>query len=190
LEGWGRDLWYGDTDLPWVAPSPNMPDLETATVYPGLCFVEGTNVSEGRGTDYPFRWIGAPWIEGKSLADSLNRKQLPGVLFKPVQFRPKDIPGKAVSPKYEDQLCQGIEVVVTERDKFEAVRTGVHLLHSIYIMYPEKFEWRENHIDRLYGSNRLRAHFETGLPLKDLFRKWEQDQMTYAGLMHFYLLYY
>lgn len=190
MEGWGRDLWYDETDLPWVAPSPNMPDLETATVYPGLCFIEGTNVSEGRGTDYPFRWIGAPWIQGIMLADSLNRKDLPGVLFKPVEFRPEEIPGKAVNPKYENQLCQGVEVLVTDRDNFQAVRTGVYILHSLFTMYPEKFEWRENHIDRLYGSEQLRKFFRTGQSLKALFREWEREQMTYAGLMYFYLLPY
>lgn len=190
MEGWDRIMWFDDTGLPWVPPSPNMPDLETATVYPGMCFIEGTNVSEGRGTNRPFLQIGAPWIDGGELALTLNARQLPGVDFQPVEFRPVDIPGRAVSPKYEDELCKGIAIQVTYREYFESVRTGIHVLHVLKLMYPEKFRWRDNAIDRLYGSDNLREFFQTGAPVDSLFTIWEDDQLTYSGLLHYYMIYY
>jgi uncharacterized protein YbbC (DUF1343 family) len=190
MEGWDRIMWFDDTGLPWVAPSPNMPDLETATVYPGMCFIEGTNVSEGRGTDRPFLQIGAPWIDGGELALTLNARQLSGVEFQPVEFRPVDMPGRAVNPKYEDELCQGITLRVTDRESFESVRTGIHVLHVLNVLYPDKFQWRKSAIDRLYGSDNLREFFQTNAPVDSLFTIWEDDQLTYSGLLHYYMIYY
>ncbi len=190
MTGWDRIMWFDDTGLPWVAPSPNMPDLETATVYPGLCFIEGTNVSEGRGTDRPFLQIGAPWINGGELAATLNARQLPGVEFNPVKFQPVDLPGRAMNPKYENELCYGVTIEVTEREYFDAVRSGIHVLHVLHVLYPDHFQWRESAIDRLYGSSELREFFTTDEPLDVLFSSWEDDQLTFSGLLHYYMIYY
>ena len=105
LHGWEENLWFDETYLKWVNPSPNIPDLETALVYPGMCLIEGTNVSEGRGTPHPFKWIGAPWINGRNLSQELNKLGLPGVVFVPVSFTPVSLPGKSTRPKHEGQKC-------------------------------------------------------------------------------------
>ena len=165
-EGWKPSIWYDETDLPWVKPSPNMPNLETAIIYPGMCLIEGTNISEGRGTPNPFKWIGAPWIDGRKLAQALNKFNLPGVVFVPITFTPVSIPGKAVNPKFENQKCSGVEVRVLDRNEYRSVDTGVLALFTLYNMAPEKFEFREKHLNRLWGSNKLYAAMKNGtIPL-------------------------
>lgn len=161
IQGWTRDRWFDETDLPWIKPSPNIPDLETALIYPGLCLLEGTNVSEGRGTYQPFKRIGAPWIDSHQLAQFLNKQQLPGVVFKPVEFTPVSIPGMSGKPKFQDMLCNGIEIVVTDRINFNSVATGVHLLTAIHTLYPDDFEVRTKSVNRLWGSIYLDRYFST-----------------------------
>jgi len=155
MQNWDRSRWLDETDSPWTAPSPNMPDLETAALYPGLCLFEGTNVSEGRGTDHPFKWIGAPWINGKLWAQKLMNRELPGLTFSPLSFTPVDMPGKAMNPKYESQVCQGVELWVTDRNSFQAVNTAVVMLETLRELYPSKFEVRANWLDKLWGSDEL-----------------------------------
>ena len=140
MEGWQPNAWYDQTDLPWVPPSPNIPDLKTAIVYPGMCLFESTNVSEGRGTPNPFKWIGAPWIDGKQLSQTLNNFKLPGVVFVPKIFTPTRIPGKSENPKFKGQKCDGIEVWITDRDKYKSIDVGVLTLFTIYNMYPGKIK--------------------------------------------------
>ena len=154
-EGWDHHLWFDETDLPWVSPSPNIPDLETAIIYPGMCLIEGTNISEGRGTPNPFKWIGAPWIDGRNLSQTLNKFNLPGVVFVPISFTPVSIPGKAVNPKFENQKCNGVEVRIIDRNGYRSVDTGVMTLFALFNMAPEKFEFREKHLNQLWGSNEL-----------------------------------
>ncbi len=166
LEGWDNHLWFDETDLTWTSPSPNMPNLETAIIYPGMCLIEGTNISEGRGTPNPFKWIGAPWIDGRKLAQALNKFNLPGVVFVPITFTPVSIPGKAVNPKFENQKCSGVEVRVLDRNEYRSVDTGVLALFTLYNMAPEKFEFREKHLNRLWGSNKLHTAMKNGtIPL-------------------------
>ena len=105
IQGWSRTLWFDETNLTWVKPSPNIPDLETAIVYPGICLVEGTNISEGRGTPHPFKQIGAPWIDEEKLSQTLNGLNLPGVIFTPVTFTPMEISNMAIKPKYMEKKC-------------------------------------------------------------------------------------
>lgn len=155
MEGWHEKLWFDETDLVWVNPSPNIPDLETAIIYPGMCLIEGTNISEGRGTPHPFKWIGAPWIDGWDLSQALNKFDLPGVEFVPKSFIPDKIPGKAENPKFENQKCGGLEIWVTDRDSFKSVDTGILTLFSLYAMYPDKIELREKHLNMLWGNNIL-----------------------------------
>ena len=132
MEGWQPNAWYDQTDLPWIPPSPNIPDLKTAIIYPGMCLFEGTNISEGRGTPNPFKWIGSPWIDGKKLSQTLNNFKLPGVVFVPKSFTPIRIPGKSENPKFKDQKCNGIEVWITDRDKYRSIDVGVLTLYTIY----------------------------------------------------------
>ena len=155
LTGWSRDMWYDETGLPWVPPSPNIPNLETAIVYPGTVLIEATNVSEGRGTDHPFRWIGAPWIDSNELSDAMNIIGLPGVTFSPIEFIPHSIPGAAPNPKNNTQTCNGVEIILTNRDIFSPVIVGIQLLQTISLLYPQKLEIKEAGLNRLFGSDRL-----------------------------------
>ena len=155
MEGWNTSLWYDETTLPWVQPSPNIPDLETALIYPGMCLLEGTNISEGRGTDHPFKWFGSPWIDSKKLSQELNNLKLPGVVFVPKSFTPKSISGVAEKPKYENQLCHGIEIRIIDRNKYYSIKTGVSVLKKINEIYPNSLIIKETRLNKLWGSNTL-----------------------------------
>ena len=155
LTGWSRNMWYDQTGLPWVPPSPNIPNLETAIIYPGTVLIEATNVSEGRGTDHPFRWIGAPWIDSNELSDAMNIIGLSGVTFSPIEFAPNSIPGAAPNPKNNTQTCNGVEIILTNRNIFSPVIVGIQLLQTISLLYPQKLEIKEAGLNRLFGSNRL-----------------------------------
>ena len=155
MTGWSKNLWFDETNLIWVNPSPNIPDLETAIIYPGMCLIEGTNISEGRGTSHPFKWIGAPWIEGQKLSQALNKFDLPGVVFVPKSFTPVNIPGKAENTKFENQTCSGVEIWLTDRNTFKSIDTGLLTLFTIYAMYPEQTEFREKHLNMLWGNDKL-----------------------------------
>ena len=170
MEGWQPNAWFDQTDLPWVAPSPNIPDLKTAIIYPGMCLFEGTNVSEGRGTPNPFKWIGAPWIDGKKLSQTLNNFKLPGVVFVPKNFIPVEIPGKSENPKFKNQKCHGIEVWVTDRDQYKSIDVGVLTLFSIYNMYPNDIKIRESGLNRLWGSSELYKKLIRGVTVDDILK--------------------
>ncbi len=170
-EGWTQDLWYDETDLLWVNPSPNIPNLETAIIYPGMCLIEGTNISEGRGTPHPFKWIGAPWINGVILSQELNKLNLPGVVFVPNNFTPKSLLGKAISPKYENKKCNGIKIRLTDRDNFKSVESGVQVLFAIYNLYPNYIVFKEKHLNRLWGNDDLLASIKSGERAEDFLKK-------------------
>ena len=155
MEGWNTSLWYDETTLPWIKPSPNIPNLETALIYPGMCLLEGTNMSEGRGTNHPFQWFGAPWIDSRVLSQKLNNLKLSGVVFVPKSFIPISIPGVADKPKYENQLCYGIEIRVVDRNKFNSVKSGVNILKTINEMYPDSLIIKEKRLNKLWGSDTL-----------------------------------
>jgi uncharacterized protein YbbC (DUF1343 family) len=179
MEGWYASLWYDETNLPWVKPSPNIPDVGTALIYPGMCLLEGTNVSEGRGTDHPFKWFGAPWINGKILSQELNKLHLPGVVFVPQSFTPISISGVADKPKYENQLCDGIEIRVITRNEYQSLNVGVTVLKKLQELYPENIVFKENRLNRLWGSDTL---------LKELQKKQKQIYFYAAGGLTVFLL--
>ena len=179
MEGWYASLWYDETNLPWVKPSPNIPDVGTALIYPGMCLLEGTNVSEGRGTEHPFKWFGAPWIDGKILSQELNKLHLPGVVFVPKSFTPISIPGVADKPKYENQLCDGIEIRVITRNKYRSLNVGVSVLKKLQELYPENIVFKENRLNRLWGSDTL---------LKELQKKQKQINFYAASGLTILLL--
>ena len=168
MEGWQPNAWFDQTDLIWIPPSPNIPDLETAIIYPGMCLIEGTNISEGRGTPNPFKWIGAPWIDGKKLSQTMNNFRLPGVVFVPKSFTPVRIPGKSEKPKYKNQKCSGIEIWITNREQYKSVDTGVLTLFTIFNMYPDKIKIRKNGLNRLWGSNTLYEKLNRGTTTDEL----------------------
>jgi|UPI0003A4277D uncharacterized protein YbbC (DUF1343 family) len=185
MEGWQRSLWYDETNLPWVAPSPNMKTVETAIVYPGFCLIEGTNLSEGRGTESPFLQFGAPWIMAQSYAQALQNLQLPGVSFEPVQFIPKAIPGVASNPKYTGELCQGVRLVVTDRNQFKPIEAIIKVLLVTRQLYPSQFQFREASFTRLYGSDQWQAQFDA-----ELINSWEQSLLEFQKLSERYYLYH
>ncbi|RZP31032.1 DUF1343 domain-containing protein [bacterium] len=169
MEGWNTSLWYDETTLPWIKPSPNIPNLETALIYPGMCLLEGTNISEGRGTNNPFQWFGAPWIDSRVLSQKLNNLKLSGVVFVPKSFIPISIPGVADKPKYENQLCYGIEIRVVDRNKFNSVKSGVNILKTINEMYPDSLIIKEKRLNKLWGSDTLLTELKEKKVSKNFF---------------------
>jgi uncharacterized protein YbbC (DUF1343 family) len=162
MTGWDRAMWFDQTGLPWAPPSPNMPTLDTATVYPGGCLIEGTNLSEGRGTTRPFEIVGAPWLDGRALAAALNKQGLPGVHFRPIQFVP-------TFHKHAGQACEGVFVHVTNRDAFHAFDVYVRLIAVARRLAPTSFAWRTEPyefvrdrlaFDLLCGTDRIRRAIE------------------------------
>ncbi|HIG16694.1 MAG TPA: DUF1343 domain-containing protein [Candidatus Handelsmanbacteria bacterium] len=185
--GWHRNMSWQDTGLPWVAPSPNMPTQDTASVYPGMCFFEGTNISEGRGTTRPFEQVGAPYIDGFALADELNGLRLPGALFRPVFFRP-------AFAKYEGQSCAGVQLHVTDHARLQPVRVGFEAIAAVRRAWPDQFAWRTNHegihnFDKLAGSDGVRLAIDAGTSIENLLRDWAKERIGFEELRQKYLHY-
>ena len=148
-----RNYWFDDINSLWTNPSPNIPNLETAILYPGMCLLEATNVNEGRGTTKPFKRFGAPWINNQKLAVELNNLNLPGVVFKPITYIPIDIKGMANNPKYKNQVCNGVEMMITNRNNFNSVNTGIAVISLISKFHSDKFEINAPSMNRLWGKN-------------------------------------
>lgn len=192
MQGWTRGQWWDQTGLPWVLPSPNIPTLESAIVYPGTVLFEGTNVSEGRGTTRPFEMCGAPWVTSpERFATDLNARGLPGVTFRPHAFEP-------VFHKHAGTLCGGCQLHVTDRETFRAVETGVALVEAFRAAAPDRFAWREPPyeyeytippIDILYGSAALREGLDAGATSADLAQAWAADVAAFMSLRQRFLLY-
>lgn len=181
MEGWKRDKWFDDTGLQWIMPSPNMPTLDTATVYSGTCLFEGTNLSEGRGTTKPFEIIGAPWIDSHNLADSLNNLFLHGVKFRPVYFIP-------TFSKHRDQSCGGVQVHVIDRDKFAPVKTALNMIEIIKRLYPNEFQFIK-HFDLLMGTDKIRNDLSRGHSVDDVIQSWKDEMLDFANVRSKYILY-
>ncbi|MCW4049844.1 MAG: DUF1343 domain-containing protein [Candidatus Bathyarchaeota archaeon] len=188
MEGWRRGMWYDETSLPWIQPSPNLPSLDTATVYPGTCFFEGVNVSEGRGTTRPFEYIGAPWIDGRSWAETLNNTGLPGVCFRSSHFTP-------TFWKFKDERCGGVQVHVVDRKCFRPMETGLHLLTTLIQLYPDTFSFNESsydkrrHFDLLAGTDTLRADLMAGVSVEEIMASWMPELEEYREKRKEHLLY-
>jgi uncharacterized protein YbbC (DUF1343 family) len=191
MEGWRREMYADAADLPWVMPSPNMPTLETAVVYPGTVLFEGTMLSEGRGTTRPFELVGAPWIEAERFAREMNALQLPGAFFRPAVFEP-------TFQKHAKQSCGGCQIHVTDRAAFKPVLTGAALIQMFRTQDPQKFAWRQppyeyEHeklpIDILAGSDELRQQIESGVAPQRIAERWRADEEEFRRLRAPYLLY-
>ena len=191
LEGWHREMYWDDTRLPWVMPSPNMPTLDTAVVYPGGVLFEGTQLSEGRGTTRPFELLGAPWIDAEPFAARLNALKIPGAHFRPVVFEP-------TFHKHARLACGGVQIHVTDRRTFRPVLAGVAVMGEFHRSAPDRFAWRQPPyeyvhdrmpIDILAGSDRLRQAIEADVPARDIAEEWEAGTEEFAALRKAYLLY-
>lgn len=188
MEGWKREMWYDETRLNWVGPSPNMQSLQTAVVYPGNCLFEGTNLSEGRGTEKPFEYVGAPFVNGKQWADELNILRHPGVTYEPVVFTPREIQNVVTSPKHKDVRCQGVFVRVWDRTRFEPVKSAVYMLSIAKRLFPS-FQWRNSSIDRLAGTSKLRRSIDAGMSPEAIVESWKEERAAFGELRLKYLVY-
>jgi uncharacterized protein YbbC (DUF1343 family) len=191
LQSWKRKLWFDQTGLPWVMPSPNMPTLDTAAVYPGMCLFEGTNISEGRGTTRPFEIFGAPFIHSETIVNMLREFKLPGVAFRPLSYQP-------TFQKFSGILCNGAQIHVTDREKFRPFKTGVAILKAIHNTYPRDFRWKEPPyeyedvnlpIDILAGTDRLRKEIEAWKELDEMESWWREEAKAFDKIRKKYLIY-
>jgi uncharacterized protein YbbC (DUF1343 family) len=191
LDGWRRTMYQDETGLPWVMPSPNIPTLESAVVYPGAVLFEGTQVSEGRGTTRPFELTGAPWIDDERLAGAMNARGLTGAHFRAVVFEP-------TFHKHAKQACGGCQLHVLDRRTFRPVRAAVELIAEYRRQDPDKFRWRDppyeyehdrSPIDLLYGSDRLRSTIDGGGDIAALIASWAPEEEAFRRMREQYLLY-
>jgi uncharacterized protein YbbC (DUF1343 family) len=192
MPSWSREKYFDETGLAWVLPSPNIPTFATTVVYPGAVLFEGTNISEGRGSNKPFELIGAPWVEdADAFAAGLNAVGLAGVHFRPHYFEP-------VYQKHANTTCGGVEIHVTDRQAFAPVEAGVVLIDAFYRASPTDCAWRpppyeyeyvKPPIDMLYGSTRLRDAVEAGESVRDLARQWPDEIKPFLELRRKFLLY-
>jgi uncharacterized protein YbbC (DUF1343 family) len=191
MRGWRRSDHFDDTGLPWVLPSPNMPTVDTALVYPGQCLLEGSNVSEGRGTTKPFEIFGAPFVDGYRLAEALASYTQPGVEFRPLSFRP-------TFHKFAGQVCGGVQVHVTDRRAFRPYLTGVAVLCALRRIAGQAFAWRTERyefvsdrpaIDLLTGGDAVRHGIDQGHGPHDLRATWEVAENDFRERRRAYLIY-
>ena len=184
--GWTRSMWYDQTGIPWVPSSPSMPTLDTAILYPGTCLIEGTNLSEGRGTTKPFEWIGAPWIDADKWSETLNHLELPGVRFRPVHFVPS-------LSKYVDELCHGVSVHILDRRLAMPLEVVVYLLATVVEAYPNHFEFLETDgtpfIDLLTGTDSLRLALMDRHPPSEILQGWRGELAEFARRRRPFLIY-
>ncbi len=190
--GWRRRDWWDATGLPWVPPSPNMPTLETAAFYPGLCLVEATTLSEGRGTTRPFHLVGAPWLDAPAVVKAFRARHLPGVGARVARFRP-------AFGKHAGEVCAGLELHALDREALQPVALGLHLLHVVRDVHPESFGWRPDPyefvadrpaLDLLTGSPEARELIEAGAPLAPLLESWKAEVATFEATLEGILLYH
>ena len=191
MREWRRRLWYDQLCLPWVMPSPNMPTLDTATVYPGMCLIEGTNLSEGRGTTRPFEIFGAPWLDQQRMGRLLREARLPGIVFREVQFKP-------TFNKYAGQVCRGFQIHVSDRERFKPYLTGIAILRATLALHRAHFAWRpppyefetqKLPIDILLGSTRVRQMIEAESSLREMQASWQRELAAFKRRRNEFLLY-
>jgi uncharacterized protein YbbC (DUF1343 family) len=182
MRGWTRNAFFDSTGLPWVLPSPNMPTVDTALVYPGSCLLEGTNISEGRGTTRPFEILGAPFVDGFRLAERLAEERLPGVVFRALSFRP-------TFHKFSGMVCGGVQIHVVDRTAFRPYLTGVAVLRALHSIAGKAFRWRTEKyefvsdrpaIDLLTGGDAVRKGIEAGASLDELRASWQDDEDAFV----------
>lgn len=206
LENWNRSQQWPELGLEWSSPSPNIPNFDTALVYPGACFFEGISASEGRGTHQPFIQLGAPWVDGEAIATDLNNRNIPGLEFVKVSFTPEDIPDMAMNPKHRGIKIQGIRYNITDRARVRPVEAGIHVLHAFYThasveervdFFNEAQAGRESRIGgprksaiiRLAGTDQLQKMIENGASAEEIIDYWQNDLENYNQIRRKYFLY-
>jgi uncharacterized protein YbbC (DUF1343 family) len=182
MSGWRRDMWFDETALPWVPPSPNMAHFKTAQVYPGQVLLEGTNLSEGRGTAFPFELFGSPWIRGECLSQRLNKLGLPGVKFEKAEFVPD-------FSKYQGELCGGCRLQISNRHLYPPFETTLYMITTITDLYPGEFQYHADYFDKVAGTNRIRTGLELGKKVVDILGEFEVDLSEFSKRRVSYLLY-
>ena len=191
MKGWSRELWFDETDGPWVLPSPNMPTLDSASVFPGSVHLEGTQMSEGRGTTRPFELIGAPYIDADSYADALAKLDLPGVAFRSCVFMP-------TFQKHAGKACGGVQIHVLDRATFKAALSGIAIVKTAYDMYTDDFKWKDppyeyeydrNPFDLIAGTSKVREAIERGDSLASIAESWVEPLARFNQLRNEVLLY-
>lgn len=181
MRGWQREMWFDETGLPWVPTSPAMPQLSTAILYPGMCLLEGTNLSLGRGTALPFEVCGAPWLDGYVLAEEVNRRQLPGVRFRPTVFTP-------CASNHTGSECHGVQVHVIDRAALLPIEMALHLIRVARRLSGEAWKWNP-HFERLAGDGTLRSALESETNAPEILASWEESVSTFLHRREKYLLY-
>jgi len=197
-KGWRRKMWYDETGLPWVIPSPNLPTLDTAIVYPGTCLFEGLNISEGRGTTRPFEMVGAPWIDGFKLRERLTSRRLPGVSFRGLYFTP-------VFGKSAGEVCGGVQLHVHDRRKFKPILTGLNMVKAIMDLFPGKLQFKKGwtradsseetlpgvgySFDLLAGTATIREQLLSGVEPEEMEKGWSQGLRAFQMRRRKYLIY-
>jgi uncharacterized protein YbbC (DUF1343 family) len=182
MEGWRRDMWYDETGLPWVPPSPNIPTLDSAVVYPGQVFLEGTNVSEGRGTTKPFEFFGAPWIDAYELTRVLNGLRLPGVSFREQWFTP-------TFSKFAGLNCGGCQLHVTDRAAYRPLATALHIIKTVRDASPAEFAFHAEYFDKIMGTSSVRLAIEKGTPVAEIVAGFETGLREFSESRKPFLLY-
>ena len=180
MSGYARDLWYDETGLPWVNPSPNLRSVTQAALYPGIGLLETTNVSVGRGTDAPFEQFGAPWMDGPRVASTLNACGIAGVRFTPVSFKP-------LSSVFKGEVCSGVRITLVDRDALNAVALGFHVATALRDLHPK--EWRAEKLNRLLVSGAAMARFSRGETAGEITTAWAAGSMEFEAKRAKYLLY-
>lgn len=191
MEGWRRDMWHEETGLPWVLPSPNIPTIDTCAVFPGSVHFEGTELSEGRGTTLPFELNGAPFIDAYAWAGELRKFDFPGVAFREAYFQPTFC-------EFAGETCGGVQIHITDRNTFTPVIVGIAMVKTVYDMYPDHFQWRQNEYEYEFGKNamdvvsgtdKIRKAIEAGVSLKEIEDSWADGLAQFAGIRKSFLLY-
>jgi len=189
MSGWKRSMMFEQTGLKWIPPSPNLPHTESAYIYPGTCFLEGTNISEGRGTESPFLTFGAPFINTVDLLALLKEYGTPGITFEEVEFTPQDIPGKASNPKFRGKKCFGLKASVKNPSVSNPVYFGAKLILALHKLYPDKFKFKDLTFDRLWGDKLIRQMMIAGKVPVDIRNYWQEDFNKFKEQRKKYLLY-
>lgn len=189
MKNWKREFYFDDCELIWINPSPNIPNLETAVVYPGLCLIEGINISEGRGTFSPFTLIGSPYINSNEVINELNKFELKGLKLLDTAFTPVEIPNMASNPKYKNEKCNGILIKTTDRNNFNPIEFSIKLIYTFHKLYPEKFSFRESSIDRLWGSDNFRESILSGKTPNEIIELYQTKLNEFKKVREKYLLY-
>ncbi|MFH1196520.1 MAG: DUF1343 domain-containing protein [bacterium] len=189
MQNWKREYFFDDCNLTWIKPSPNITTPETAIIFPGTALIEGTNISEGRGTNMPFLTIGAPFINDAEFALTLNSKNIPGVKFSPCEFSPKSIPGTAVTPKFEGQKCYGVSIKITDKKIFRPVECGIEILCTLHSFYPGEFQINSSLFDLLTGDSSIRKMILEGKTADEIIGQWKEELNKFVTERKSYLIY-